>query len=133
MPPRAPHGAYSRYTGGCRCDLCRKASRDYKRNLMADKRDLASNEVVPVEDDVVYEQEGEVGWFKEASCRGGDVNIFFPLAEGDCKPKYKPALLVCKNCSVKTECLDYAVRTNQRDGVWGMTTPHQRKMERSLS
>ena len=129
---KAEHGDYSKYTGGCRCDLCRRASRDYKRKLMADKRDVASNSIPVVEEKFLEADEGDVGWFQKALCRNGDVNVFFPIAVGDCKPKYGPALLVCSDCEVKRECLDYAVRTNQRDGVWGMTTPHERKVQRRL-
>ncbi len=37
------------------------------------------------------------------------------------------ALRLCEGCMVVTECLDYALTTNQEFGVWGGMTPTQRE------
>lgn len=34
---------------------------------------------------------------------------------------------ICNNCANKKECLDYAFATKQEFGVWGGTTPKERK------
>ncbi len=51
--------------------------------------------------------------------------MFFPEpGSGD---GWSPALRVCAGCPVREDCLDYALRTNQTQGVWGMTTPAERQ------
>ena len=37
------------------------------------------------------------------------------------------AKLICAECPVINECLDYAIRTNQDSGIWGGTTEDERK------
>lgn len=34
---------------------------------------------------------------------------------------------VCKTCPVKSECLDFALRYNERALVWGGMTPYERQ------
>jgi len=38
----------------------------------------------------------------------------------------KAAMVICRSCPVRTECLDWAVSTGQNEGVWGAMTPKQR-------
>jgi len=123
------HGVYNTYTGGCRCDKCRNANNVYKRNRAAEKREVALMSAPPARETFVF-KEGDVEWFANAACVGADVNLFFPFETNEQNPDYAPALFVCSGCSAQKECLDYATRTNQRDGVWGMTTPHQRRAQR---
>jgi WhiB family redox-sensing transcriptional regulator len=49
--------------------------------------------------------------------------MFFPGHDGDSEP----ALRVCAGCSVRDECLDFALETRQRYGIWGGTTERQRR------
>jgi WhiB family redox-sensing transcriptional regulator len=37
------------------------------------------------------------------------------------------AVLICRSCPVRTECLDWAVSTGQHEGVWGGMTPEERR------
>ena len=37
------------------------------------------------------------------------------------------AKAICMECPVVTECLEYAIRTNQDSGIWGGTTEDERK------
>ena len=39
----------------------------------------------------------------------------------------EPARRICARCLVRTECLDYAMTTVQRDGVWAGTSAKQRQ------
>jgi WhiB family redox-sensing transcriptional regulator len=41
--------------------------------------------------------------------------------------KVSAAKLICAECPVVNECLDYAIRTNQDSGIWGGTTEDERK------
>jgi WhiB family redox-sensing transcriptional regulator len=62
-------------------------------------------------------------WVLDSACRGLDSAMFFPGQDGDAEP----ALLVCSGCAVRDECLDFAVETRQRYGIWGGTTERQRR------
>jgi WhiB family redox-sensing transcriptional regulator len=37
------------------------------------------------------------------------------------------ALLICGICPVREDCLDHALETNERFGVWGGTTEKERR------
>ncbi len=42
--------------------------------------------------------------------------------------------MICQACSVVDECLQYALRTRQTVGVWGMHTPQDRRnLKRQIS
>ncbi|VAV96633.1 hypothetical protein MNBD_ACTINO02-3239 [hydrothermal vent metagenome] len=70
-------------------------------------------------------------WRHMASCNGADLDLFFPAGEDDSLTG--PALRVCAECPVQQECLDYAVETNQTEGVWGgMTGPDRRRLRRRI-
>jgi WhiB family redox-sensing transcriptional regulator len=61
----------------------------------------------------------------EANCIGIDVEMFFTQEN---KLYKEPELLkrVCGNCTVKTECLDYALH-HSVIGWWGGTSEKQRR------
>ncbi len=62
-------------------------------------------------------------WESEAACRGMDASVFFPSADADASE----ALAICRVCPVRQECLDWAVSTRERFGVWGGTTEQERR------
>jgi WhiB family transcriptional regulator, redox-sensing transcriptional regulator len=62
-------------------------------------------------------------WTDRAACRGTDTEIFFP-ANAD---EEAEALSICATCPVRAQCLDYAVRNRETYGIWGGTTPDQRR------
>ncbi|TMK81786.1 MAG: WhiB family transcriptional regulator, partial [Actinobacteria bacterium] len=37
------------------------------------------------------------------------------------------ALSICATCPVRAQCLDYAIRNRETYGIWGGTTPDQRR------
>jgi WhiB family redox-sensing transcriptional regulator len=51
--------------------------------------------------------------------------IFFPGKGGNAKA----ARLICSGCTVKDDCLAFALERPQEasDGIWGGTTPEERK------
>jgi WhiB family redox-sensing transcriptional regulator len=73
---------------------------------------------------------------KGAPCQSGvDPELFFPDSMD--RKKIEEAKAVCKECSVITECLTFAIRTRS-EGVWGgMTTRerqnYRRRMEREYA
>ena len=36
------------------------------------------------------------------------------------------ALRICDGCPVRQQCLDFAMRSGEKDGIWGGTTPEER-------
>lgn len=70
-----------------------------------------------------------MSWRDRAACRGMD-DLFFP-EEGH---NTLPAKKVCDGCPVVSACLEYALETGQRYGVWGGTSEKERKrMNREAS
>ena len=72
----------------------------------------------------------DYNWEKNAACRKltqEQKEDFFPLkADGNGKTQIKRARKVCLECPVLYECLHAALVTNERYGVWGMSSPKQR-------
>ena len=66
-------------------------------------------------------------WMDEAACRTSDPELFFPI--DDESPK---AIAVCRRCPVQADCLIFALRTNQRNGIWGGKTERERASLRRL-
>ena len=68
-------------------------------------------------------------WRDEAACRGLDTEVFFPPSEDEADAAAAKA--VCAVCPVREECLEWAVATNQPDGVWGgLTATERRRLRR---
>lgn len=97
------------------------------------------HEIDPIEDDdaapdvrpdyelPTFADEGDTTWMTRAACRLSDVPtwMFFP-PRGDHRGT-EAAKAVCATCPAAKQCCDYAVRTGQRDGVWGGRTARQRR------
>lgn len=61
-------------------------------------------------------------WRLEGACSGVGPELFFPPS-GRVPVE---ALRLCGLCSVRAECLAYAIEHNQHWGVWGGMTERQR-------
>ena len=64
-------------------------------------------------------------WMDQALCAQVDGDLFY-ADKGDWALTIK-AKLVCRRCPVRTACLTYAMTNDENFGVWGGTTPQQRK------
>lgn len=62
-------------------------------------------------------------WAVFAACREADPALFFAGTRDD----ERSALALCAVCTVSEECLDFALATRERFGVWGGTTERERK------
>lgn len=61
-----------------------------------------------------------VPWMKDAACRDTDPNLFFPVGTtGPAIEQIETAKAVCRECSVQSDCLEYALETKQEYGIWG--------------
>ncbi len=59
----------------------------------------------------------------DAACLGSDTNQFF-ISTGESS---KPAKAICKDCKVRKECLDWAIKYKITFGVWGGKTVRERR------
>lgn len=64
-------------------------------------------------------------WAKEALCAQTDPELFFPERGGD-PQRVRDAKAVCAKCEVAAQCLEYALRNDERTGIWGGLTRLQR-------
>lgn len=102
-------GSVNRYQCGCRCDDCRMAARDAQRRHR--KRNLLIADPL------------DISWMDGAPCIG-KTKTFFPVRGESSAPAKK----ICREqCAHTEECLEYAILTSQRVGVWGGTSERQRR------
>ena len=70
---------------------------------------------------------GDQSWRMDAACAEVDPELWFP-EQGD------PAIAakrICVGCPVRRECLAFALRVNERSGVWGgLSTVERRPLRR---
>lgn len=69
------------------------------------------------------EREADDGWRARGVCRQHDPETFFP------PPNEPPdtALALCRSCDVQGSCLAWALDARDCHGVWGATTPRDRR------
>ena len=64
-------------------------------------------------------------WRAKAACQGLDSSIFYPADESD--EEAEAAKAVCSVCPVQAECLEQALGSKEREGVWGGATERERR------
>lgn len=70
-----------------------------------------------------------LSWQASARCTEVDPEIFFPERGGSSKA----ARAVCGECSVRQECLLYALANREQFGIWGGTSERERRRLRRMS
>lgn len=65
-------------------------------------------------------------WMDEALCAQIDTEMFFPEKGGSTRD----AKRVCVTCDVKAQCLEYALRNDERFGIWGGLSERERRKYR---
>lgn len=68
--------------------------------------------------------EGE-DWRESARCKGMDPDLFHP-ERGSWK-QMEEAKAICAQCPVQTHCLEYAITSNEKIGIWGGTAEVERR------
>lgn len=66
-------------------------------------------------------------WRARAACSGYPNTLFFPTSDITEAEVVAKAKAVCAVCPVIEDCLEYALETNQRAGIWGGTSEQERK------
>lgn len=73
-------------------------------------------------------------WQHQAGCQGEDPELFFPVgSSGPALLQTTEAKLVCRGCPVVSECLEWALTTGQDAGIFGGTTPDERRVMNRVS
>lgn len=69
-------------------------------------------------------------WADHGVCRDSRDDVHYPTGAED-SPGYRLAAAIakreCAGCPVRTECLSFALDTHEPYGVWGGTTPAERR------
>ena len=75
--------------------------------------------------------EPENDWRTDAACRGMDPELFFSPESFESKQEKDDREVVakaaCARCTVRTECLEYAIEAGERYGIWGGMTEQERR------
>lgn len=67
-------------------------------------------------------------WVAQGTCRSYDPELFFPVSiTGTDDHGAHLAKAICATCPVRNECLNWAVSRGEAYGVWGGTTPEERR------
>jgi WhiB family redox-sensing transcriptional regulator len=66
----------------------------------------------------------EKPWATFAACAEAEGMTFFPQT----KAEARAALAICNVCPVREDCLEHALETNERFGVWGGMTEKERRL-----
>ena len=64
-------------------------------------------------------------WREFARCRGVDPETFYPVSDDD--DAADEAKSICALCPVREACLEYALSTREKNGVWGGLTERERR------
>lgn len=64
------------------------------------------------------------GWQAQALCRDLPTELFYDELEPAAVERAKK---VCAACTVRVACLREALSRRDQDGIWGGTTPKERK------
>ena len=69
-------------------------------------------------------------WQLRAACRGPRSTVFFPPTSGERRDERDArearAKVICGECGVRVECLDYALSIREPHGIWGGLNEHER-------
>ena len=66
---------------------------------------------------------GEEPWRLDALCAETDPEAFFPEKGGSTRE----AKRVCTGCTVRAECLEFALANDERFGIWGGLSERERR------
>lgn len=73
---------------------------------------------------------GSIDWQHDAACRG-ERAAFYPPLQGESKSertaRERVAKAICDGCPVRSQCLDHAIRHDERYGIWGGLTDAERR------
>jgi WhiB family redox-sensing transcriptional regulator len=79
----------------------------------------------------VSAQRIEETWQIKAACRGPQASVFFPPTSFERKDekaeREERAKAICADCSVRSDCLEFAISIKEPHGIWGGLNEGERK------
>ncbi|WP_234809173.1 WhiB family transcriptional regulator [Mycobacteroides saopaulense] len=75
------------------------------------------------------------GWQRRGACRIANRDLFYPADDErptERRRREQRAREVCRGCVVATQCLAYALETEDSHGIWGGMTEAERQRFRLL-
>lgn len=71
------------------------------------------------------------GWREDAACLPFPAILFFGVDDNESpierRAREDQAKSICANCSVRSDCLDFAISAREPYGIWGGLTELERK------
>lgn len=98
----------------------------YKAKMKKDVPPVAPAPKVTTHFNSLLSEQGDVldiGWKQEGNCLGIDPDFFFPERGASTKEPRE----VCKGCVVRTDCLEYALASGEKFGIWGGKSERERR------
>lgn len=68
-----------------------------------------------------------INWQDKAACSAIDVAVFYYDTWTERLDELNQIRRVCAECPVRAQCLEYALDTDDKYGVWGGLTPRERR------
>ncbi len=68
----------------------------------------------------------DLEWQDGANCTGANANLFFPERGASTRT----AKGICRECNVRLECLEFAITTGEKFGIWGGMSERERRRVR---
>ena len=65
----------------------------------------------------------KLSWQDFANCKGADQDLFFPERGASTRK----AKAICGACSVREDCLEFAITNGERFGIWGGLSERERR------
>lgn len=65
-------------------------------------------------------------WWNDAACAGSDTETWFAERRGPNGQDSALAVSICNGCTVRVECLDWAMRVGEHYGIYGGLFPDER-------
>ncbi len=65
----------------------------------------------------------DAGWGDKANCKGVDPDLFFPERGASTRESKE----VCRGCTVREECLEFALVSGEKFGIWGGLSERERR------
>ncbi len=65
----------------------------------------------------------DMSWQDFANCRGADPDLFFPERGASTRV----AKSICRECTVRDECLEFAIVSSEKFGIWGAMSERERR------
>jgi WhiB family redox-sensing transcriptional regulator len=69
---------------------------------------------------------GDLSWQDGANCRGANADLFFPERGASTRA----AKAICRECAVRADCLEFAISTGEKFGIWGGMSERERRRVR---